>query len=62
MPRLFISDPKSQIILAGINSDKNNELINIFGFTKGNLSFKYLGANIISLRLSSQDCHFLFKK
>ena len=47
---------KSSIFVAGDNEGLLNAIGDLFGFTKGDLSFKYLGVPLITTRLTSDDC------
>ncbi|XP_074300449.1 uncharacterized protein LOC141631714 [Silene latifolia] len=59
---LQISAEKSDIIFNGIESSLATRILAYTGFTKGSISFRYLGVKISHKRLSKLDCNIIVEK
>ncbi|KAK3212581.1 hypothetical protein Dsin_017287 [Dipteronia sinensis] len=59
---LHANHAKSNIFTSEVSHTINQQLINLFGYTVGSLSIRYLGIPIISSRLRLRDCSPLMDK
>ena len=54
-----VNKQKSAVFLAGIDDSVKATILDMTGFSLGNLPMKYLGVPLISSKLCHSDCHHL---
>ncbi|XP_019265013.1 PREDICTED: uncharacterized protein LOC109242634 [Nicotiana attenuata] len=53
---------KSSVYFGGVGKDTQLEILNVLGFTKGELPIRYLGVSLSTKRLSVMQCYPLVDK
>ncbi|GKC28963.1 putative reverse transcriptase domain-containing protein [Tanacetum coccineum] len=59
---LFLSFPKSTVFFWNVKESSKAKILNVMPFSEGNLSVRYLGVPLISMRLYVNDCFALVDK
>ncbi|XP_010666883.1 uncharacterized protein LOC104884000 [Beta vulgaris subsp. vulgaris] len=59
---LEVNKQKSEIYFAGVNENDMQRVVDVSGFAKGALPFRYLGVPITTRKLQKSDCNILMSK
>ena len=59
---LEVNESKSELYTTGMKQDEVHRLVDVSGFKKGSLPFRYLGVPISHKRISTKECMVLVDK